>query len=414
MQVEIINIGDELLIGQVINSNAAKMGKMLIDGGFTTKRMITISDDESDILASIEQRLPDTKVVIFSGGLGPRRDDLTKNVLANCFDTELVFNQEAYDDIAQLFERRNFKVTETNKEQAYLPKDCLSLPNKVGTARGMWFEKDDLVVISLPGVPFEMIHLMEKQVMPRLIEKYQTKPLKYRTIMTIGIGESYLADMICSWEDALPKDMSLAYLPQYGSVRLRISCSDTNPDSSLQRINAEIDKVLPIIQDYVYGYDDITMQEVLGQILLENKATLATAESCTGGYISHLITSIAGSSAYFKGSIVAYANKVKEEQLNVDPQNITKYGAVSEEVVKQMAEGARRALHSDYAIATSGIAGPSGGTQEKPVGTVWIAVSSATKTVAIKHNLGDHRERVIERSAIIGMKMLRDLLLKEM
>lgn len=413
MQIEIINIGDELLIGQVINSNAAKMGKMLIDGGFTTKRMITISDDESDILASIEQRLPDTKVLIFSGGLGPTRDDLTKHVLANYFDTELVFNQEAYDDIAQLFKRRNFKVTETNKEQAYLPKDCLSLPNKVGTARGMWFEKDDLIVISLPGVPFEMIHLMEKQVMPRLIEKYQTKPLKYRTIMTIGIGESYLADMISSWEDALPEDMSLAYLPQYGSVRLRISCSDPNPDSSLQRINAEIDKVLPTIQEYVYGYDDITMQEVLGQMLLEKKATLTTAESCTGGHISYLVTSIPGSSAYFKGSIIAYANKVKEEQLKVDPQNITNFGAVSEEVVKQMAEGARRELQSDYAIATSGIAGPSGGTPEKPVGTVWIAVSSATETVAIKHNLGDHRERIIDRSAIIGMKMLRDLLLKE-
>lgn len=412
MQVEIINIGDELLIGQVINSNAAKMGKMLIDGGFTTRRMLTISDDEHDILASIEGRLPDTKVLIFSGGLGPTRDDLTKHVLAKYFNTELVFNQEAYDDMAALFERRNFKVTATNKAQAYLPKACISLPNKVGTARGMWFEKDDLVVISLPGVPFEMIHLMEKQVMPRLIEKYHTAPLQYRTIMTIGIGESFLSDIIRSWEDALPQDMSLAYLPQYGSVRLRISCSDTHPESSLQRINAEIAKVLPLIQDYVYGYDDITMQEVIGELLLTKHKTLATAESCTGGYISHLITSIPGSSAYFRGSIVAYANEVKQAQLGVNADDIAQHGAVSETVVKQMAQGIRRALHTDYAIATSGIAGPSGGSKEKPVGTVWIAVASEEKTIAVKYTLGDYRERVIERSATLGMKMLRDVLLK--
>ncbi len=412
MQSEIINIGDELLIGQVINSNAAKMGQMLIQGGFTTRRMITISDDKEDILASIENRLPDTKVLIFSGGLGPTRDDLTKNVLAEYFDTELVFNQEAYDDIVALFAQRNFKVTPTNQEQAYLPQDCITLPNKVGTARGMWFEKKDLIVISLPGVPFEMIHLMEEQVMPRLVAHFSTKPLHYRTMMTIGIGESFLADKIEAWELGLPQDMSLAYLPHYGAVRLRLSCTDPHPESSIKRINAELAKVVPLISEYIYGYDEESLQEVVGKLLLKRQQTLATAESCTGGYISHLITSVSGSSAYYKGSVIAYDNDVKKNLLEVSSDNLEQYGAVSEAVVKQMAEGARKILKTDFAIATSGIAGPEGGTDEKPVGTIWIAVATPDTCIAEKFQLGDHRGRNIERSATLGLNMLRKMLIQ--
>jgi nicotinamide-nucleotide amidase len=404
MQVEIINIGDELLIGQVINSNAARMGKALLDGGFTTRRMITISDNREDILSSIDQRLPGTQVLIFSGGLGPTRDDLTKNVLAE------YFNQDAYDAIVKIFSKRNLTITETNKEQAYLPKDCISLPNPVGTARGLWFEKDDLVLISLPGVPFELDALMETEVMPRLIEHYKTQPLYNKTIMTIGIGESFLSDLIQEWELALPQDISLAYLPQYGSVRLRLSCSNTHPKASLQLIDEQIAQLKPLISEYIYGYDEITLQEVVGALLIKKQATLATAESCTGGYISHLITSISGSSAYFKGSITAYANTVKVGQLGVNAQDIEDNGAVSEIVVTQMAEGARKNLTTDYAIATSGIAGPDGGTEEKPVGTIWIAVATPKGTIAEKFQLGDHRGRNIVRSATLGLNMLRKVM----
>ncbi len=411
MQVEIINIGDELLIGQVINSNAAKMGQMLIHGGFSTRRMITISDDKSDILASIDNRLPDTKVIIFSGGLGPTRDDLTKNTLAEYFNTELVFNQEAYDDLVILFNKMNLKITPTNEEQAYLPKNCISLPNAVGTARGMWFEKDDLVVISLPGVPHEMVHLMEKQVMPRLIQKFNTEPLNYRTVMTIGIGESFLADKISTWEDQLPSDMSLAYLPQFGTVRLRLSCSDKKADRSIARINAEIDKLVPIISENIYGYDETSLEEVIGQLLKEKGKTVSTAESCTGGYISHLITSISGSSEYYKGSIISYSNEIKTAKLNVPKNILDTHGAVSEEVVTLMAENARKNLNTDYAIAVSGIAGPDGGTEDKPVGTVWIAVASKDKTTTQKFRFGGNRKQNIERTSLISLNMLREILI---
>lgn len=407
MQVEIINIGDELLIGQVINSNAARMGKALLDGGFTTRRMITISDSKEDILSSIDMRLTNTKVLIFSGGLGPTRDDLTKNVLAEYFDTELVFNQEAYDEIETMFRKRKFKMTETNKEQAYLPEKCTSLPNPVGTARGMWFEKDDLIVISLPGVPFELNYLMEHQVMPRLIEHFQTEPLHNLTVMTMGIGESFLSDIIHDWEMALPKDISLAYLPEYGSVRLRMSCANTNPETSQLLLQKELATLQPLIKDYIYGYNDVSMSEVIGQLLEQKQYTLATAESCTGGYISHLITAIAGSSVYFKGSVVSYANEVKTAVLGVNSNDIEVYGAVSEQVVKQMAEGVKRNLNTDYAIATSGIAGPSGGSIAKPVGTVWVAIATPDKTVTECFNLGEHRGRNIERSAVMALNMLR-------
>lgn len=411
MQAEIVNIGDELLIGQVINSNAARMGQMLIQGGFSTRRMITISDNEADIISSIEDRLSDTKVIIISGGLGPTRDDLTKNVLADYFDTELVFNQEAYDDIEALFSKRNYKVTETNKEQAYLPQDCITLPNPVGSARGMWFEKDGLVVISLPGVPFELDELMEKEVMPRLVKHFNTSPLHYRTVMTIGIGESFLSDKIEAWELALPSHINVAYLPQYGSVRLRLSSSNTNSEEAQLQLNTELDKLIPQIEEYIYGYDDISLEEVVAQLLVDKKATLATAESCTGGNIAHLITAMPGSSVYFKGSVVAYANETKINILNVNAQDIDQNGAVSETVVKQMAQGARKALNTDYAIATSGIAGPTGGTPEKPVGTVWIAVATPSNTLAECFHLGEHRGRNIDRSTQLALNMLRQELI---
>lgn len=413
MQVEIINIGDELLIGQVVNTNAARMGKALFEGGFTTRRMITISDHKEDIIASIDQRLPDTKVLIFSGGLGPTRDDLTKNVLAEYFGTELVLNQDAYNDIKSMFEKRGYELTETNKEQAYLPKDCTTLPNPVGSARGMWFEKDDLVVISLPGVPSELDVLMEQQVMPRIIKHFNTQPLHHITIMTAGIGESFLSDIITKWEDELPADIGVAYLPQYGSVRLRITCTDPNSEASQLKLEEQYNKVRPLIEEYIYGLNDITIQESIGDLLRDKGLTVATAESCSGGYISHLITSIAGSSSYYKGSIISYANDVKMQQLNVSQEDLETYGAVSEQVVKQMAEGARKALHTDCAIATSGIAGPTGGTTDKPVGTIWVAIATPDNVSTHCFNFGDKRMANIERTSLFALNLLRKQLINQ-
>ncbi len=412
MQVEIINIGDELLIGQVINSNAARMGKALINGGFTTRRILTIADSKDDIINALDTRLPDTQVLIFSGGLGPTRDDLTKNTLAEYFKTELVFDQAAFEDMALFFKKRHLEVTETNCEQAYLPKNCISLPNSLGTAQGMWFEEEELIVIALPGVPFELDALMDQEVMPRLIKRFNTQPLHRRTVMTTGIGESFLADMIEEWEISLPEDMSLAYLPHNGGVRLRLSCRDKNSADSLRRLSEELSKLKPLIAEYIYAYDEISLQEVVGEMLAAGHMTLSTAESCTGGYISHLISSIAGSSVYFTGSVVAYANEVKVNQLNVNFDDIEKHGAVSETVVKQMAEGARHLLYTDYAIATSGIAGPGGGKPEKPIGTVWIAVAGPQGTVSQLLQLSEHRQRNIERTAISALNLLRKVLLQ--
>lgn len=412
MEAEIITIGDELLIGQVINSNSAMMGKMLQQIGIKSRRMVTVADSEEDIISAIDNRFPETKLIIFSGGIGPTRDDLTKETLCKYFETELVFNQEAYNDISKLFKNLGFEVTENNRLQAFLPKDFPSLPNKFGTARGMWFEKDDLVVVSLPGVPYELRGLMENEVLPRLEKHFQATPETYRTVMITGIGESFLSAKIAEWEDTLPKNMKLAYLPQPGIVRLRITSKNETVEASLKQINEKILKLSQIIPDLIYGYDEIMLEEKVGQLLQAKNLTLATAESCTGGYIGHLITSISGSSTYFQGGIISYSNQVKIEQLNVSPSNLEKFGAVSNEVVREMAEGARKNLKTDFAISTSGVAGPNGGTEEKPVGTVWIAVAGKEKTVSKKFNFGTNRERNIRKAALAGLNMLREELIE--
>ncbi len=371
---EIISIGDELLIGQVINTNSSWMAAELNKAGIKVNKISAIADDREEIIEAIKHAEKSADIILLTGGLGPTNDDITKNVLAEYFESDIIFHDPTYQHIISLFSKRNYKVTEVNKHQALLPEKCIPLFNKNGTAPGMWFDKDNKVIVSMPGVPFEMKGLMLDEVIPRLSGKYKLPAIYHKTIMTTGIGESMLAEHIDSWVSTLPKHIKLAYLPQPGIVRLRLSAFGADENKLKGEVDDYSDKLSLLIPKIIFGYNDISLEEVIGLLLKNNEATLSTAESCTGGYIAHLITSISGSSNYFKGSIVSYDNDVKVNQLGVNPHDIENYGAVSQQVAEQMAIGGRELLVTDYCIATSGIAGPDGGTEDKPVGTVWIAL----------------------------------------
>lgn len=405
IQAEIISIGDELLIGQVINTNASWIASELNKNGINVSRITVISDDEEDIYISIKESKAD--IIITTGGLGPTNDDITKDVLAKIYNSSLVFHKPTYEHIVELFGLRNYPLTEVNRNQALIPDSCIPLSNINGTAPGMWFEKDNRVVVSLPGVPFEMKTLIVDEVIPRLKEHFKLNAIYHYTVMTTAVGESMLAEMISSWENQLPKDIKLAYLPQPGIVRLRLSTSDKDISSAKSKIDKQVSALKDIIPDIIFGYNDQKLEEVVGGMLLNSNFTVSTAESCTGGYIAHLITSIAGSSAYYKGSVVSYSNDVKVDELNVRASDIQNYGAVSKQVVEQMAVGVREKMKTDYSIATSGVAGPDGGTKEKPVGTIWVAVATPEKVVSKMFLLGEHRGRNIRKSALLGLNMLR-------
>lgn len=412
--VEIINIGDELLIGQVVNTNASWMGQILSVNGFEVKRISSVPDNGYAIKQALEYAQNDVNIVLMSGGLGPTKDDITKKVLADYFESDFYFNEEAYQHIQDLFASRGFKISEVNKNQAQLPMKAKAIPNRNGTAYGMWFERNGLVVISMPGVPFEMKTMMEKEVIPRLIEKFHPPKYYQKTIMTTGVGESMLAEMIEEEEDSLPESIKLAYLPRPGLVRLRLSTRGQDEQEVRDVIHNYVDKMVAKLgSKIVYGYDDQSLEEAVAQLLVKQKLTVATAESCTGGHIAQMLTSIPGSSQYFLGGVVSYSNEAKMELLGVDAENIDKYGAVSEEVVRQMAEGARFKFHTDYAMATSGIAGPDGGTPEKPVGYTWIAVAGPEGTFAKAYQFGEHRGRNITRSALTALNLLRIMILKD-
>ncbi|MEI6748101.1 MAG: competence/damage-inducible protein A [Bacteroidales bacterium] len=406
MKAEIITIGDELLIGQVVDTNSAWMADQLNLLGINIHQITSISDSREHILSTLNEATLRADIILITGGLGPTNDDITKQTLSEYFDSPLVFNEGAYKQIEQLFGQRGFPVTPLNRLQAMLPGSCTPLPNECGTAAGMWFEKDNTIYISMPGVPFEMKSIMTQEVLPRLAS-LNNEVIVHKTILTQGVGESFLAATIADWENRLPAHIKLAYLPQPGLVRLRLSASGSDFDklhSQISQITLELANLIP---EYIFGYDNDTLEEVIGKQLLSLKLTLATAESCTGGYTAHLITSISGSSEYFKGSIVAYSNEIKENLLGVKHDTIVKSGAVSEETVKEMAVGARIKLDTYCAIAISGIAGPSGGTDEKPVGTTWIAISSPAGLVAEKFLLGEHRGRNIRKAGIAALNMLR-------
>ena len=411
-KAEIISIGDELLIGQVVNTNASWMAEQLSDSGIYLQRIVTIADEPKALSDALSDAISRTQFVLLTGGLGPTADDVTKPALCSFFDTRLVFHEPTLKHVEALFKRRNFPLTDRNRQQAWLPEACTPLTNSVGTAPGMWFEKEGSVIVSLPGVPFEMKTLMEEEVLPRFKALFSEMHYLRKTIMTSGVGESFLADQIKDWENALPNFLKLAYLPQPGIVRLRLSGRHADLDFLQKSLKTETEKLHKLIPHLIYGYDDELLEQVIGRLLIEKNASLSTAESCTGGYIAHLITSIAGSSAYFKGSIVAYYNQVKENQLEVSATSLEKHGAVSQEVVEQMALGIRTKMNTTYALATSGIAGPDGGTAEKPVGTIWIALAGPDFVKSKLFHFGEHRGRNIRRSALTALEILRQELIR--
>ena len=407
MNIEIVTIGNELLIGQILDRNSHWMAQKLSEIGLNIIRITSIPDEKEDVIESIQQSFARAQLVLMTGGLGPTKDDITKKTLCDFFHTRLIFNEKVYADIEQFFRKRGIAVSEINRSQAELPENCEPIHNAYGTAPGMWFKKDEKILVSMPGVPYEMKAMMENHVIPRLKNEFQLPVLYKKTILTTGIPESVLSDLIEDWENDLPKNIKIAYLPSPAIVRLRISGRGDYIENIKQKVENKIDELKKIIHPYIFGYDDDKLEEILGKMLLERKKTLSTAESCTGGNIAKMITSVSGSSAYFKGAVVAYSNEIKEKQLHVDHETIMQQGAVSEEVVKTMARNMTAIYKTDYSIAVSGIDGPTGGTPDKPIGTVWIAISDGHNTLAKKYQLGDNRERNIFKSSVIGLNMLR-------
>ena len=406
MNVSIINIGDELLIGQVVNTNATTMSKMLIAAGMDIKETTVIADDRDSITNTLTRCLETSDAVLITGGLGPTKDDVTKKVLCEFFDSKLIESQEALDNIKRIFAARGYELTPINRQQAWVPECCTMINNVLGTAPCMWFERDGKVVVSMPGVPFEMENLMKTEVVARLQEHFATGHIINKNILVQGIGESFLSDLIEQWELSLPDTIRLAYLPQAGMVKLRLTARGKDIDLLNNQIANAINQLYPIAGQYIVGEDCETLAELVHKTMIANGKTLATAESCTGGAIACRLTALSGASAYFRGGVVAYSNEVKECILGVNPDTLKQYGAVSEETVREMVEGVRTRLGSDYAVATTGIAGPTGGTPDKPVGTVWIAVAGPTGIETRLKKFGDDRQRTIDRTCNEAFSML--------
>ncbi len=405
--IDIISIGDELLIGQVVNTNSSWIGNKLNSVSLPINRIITIADTANAISDTLTDCLKSSKVVLITGGLGPTQDDLTKATILNFFDSKLVLNKEVLAHVESFFTKRGRVLTESNRLQAMVPDKCEIVKNNQGTAPGMHFVKEGTHFVFMPGVPFEMKHIMQEWVIPYFSKLCSVKPKVQKTVLTSGMGESFLADTISEWENNLPENTSLAYLPSPGRVRLRISVSADNLKTAKKQLQKHIDDLLNIIPDLVYGYDDDLMEALIGKLCIKKGKTISTAESCTGGMIAQKLTSIAGSSKYYKGSIVAYANEIKSNILNIDSSIIEKHGAVSEQVARLMAENVKRIMNTDIAIATTGIAGPDGGTEDKPIGTVWIALATNEQTIAKKYQFGNQRERNTNWAVQTALNILR-------
>ncbi|MBO4575003.1 MAG: competence/damage-inducible protein A [Bacteroidales bacterium] len=406
VKAKLISIGDELLIGQVVNTNAAWLGNILTTNGIEVISTLTIGDGEQDIVEALDA-CSDVDIIVMTGGLGPTADDITKPTLCKYFNTELEFCQDAYDNVMSIFTKRGYQMTERNRGQAYIPKSCTYIPNRYGTAPCMWFEKGKSVFISMPGVPFEMKNVFEQEILPKLLKHFKITPYINKVVMTTGVGESFLADKIKDWEDSLPGFLSLAYLPQYGMVRLRLEGRHPDREFLQKTIDEKIHQLQSLIGEFIFGYDEKPIAEVVLEKLKAAGATLSSAESCTGGTIAKLITAIPGSSDVFKGTVVSYATEVKEILLGVKHEDVAKYTVVSQQVAEQMATGVRSLLKTDYAVATTGVAGPGGGTDENPVGTVWIAVAGPKGVVSKRCNFGNDRGNNIERASITALEMLR-------
>lgn len=410
MQVEIISIGDELLIGQTVNTNASWMGAELSRRGAFVSRVVTISDKADSIRSAIDEGLKNADVVLVTGGLGPTKDDITKKVITDYFEDELYIHEETLELVKGFFRRRNRPMLDVNIQQAAVPGKCTVLTNRQGTAPGMWLEKDGRILISLPGVPYEMKGIMEQEVFPRFEQLFGLRKFYSKTANIQGVGESYIADRMADWEDDLrSKGLELAYLPSPGVVRLRITSHNGEQDATLiDDYFRELELAYP---NNFYGYGETTLTEVVGKLLKDNHATVATAESCTGGALAAELVSIAGSSAYFRGGFLTYTNELKNKILGVQNEHFHTVGAVSEEVVKEMAIGGRDKLKVDYCVSLSGIAGPGGATEEKPVGTVWIGIASPKRVVANKFLFEENRERNIHRSVLAALNFLRNEIL---
>ncbi len=404
---EIITIGDEILYGQITDTNTQWISAELSKIGIKTIRKSSVGDSEEEILKILSEAEGRADIILITGGLGPTKDDITKKTMCIFFEDELEINEHALKFLTDFFEKRNRPLTEINRLQAAIPKKCTYLPNKTGTAPGMWFNKNGKIFVSMPGVPTEMKYLMSYEVIPKILETTDTPVIHHQVIRTIGIGESFLADLIKDWEEALPSNIRLAYLPSFGQVRLRLTAMGQSQNQIIEEVNQQVALLLPQIREYVYAMADEDLEVSLGKILKANNLTIGTAESCTGGHISHLITKVPGSSAYFMGGIVSYDNAVKTNVLGVKEVTLQDFGAVSLETVKEMAEGARRLLGTDYAIATSGIAGPDGGTEEKPVGTICIACASKNKTITKRFQMMNQRETNIVYGSTLALNMLR-------
>jgi len=413
MKAAIITIGDELLIGQTVDTNSAWMGAELSRSGFDVYRITSVHDRREDILNILNEAQGKTDVVLITGGLGPTSDDITKPTLCEFFNTRLVVNTEVFSLIEGMMQRRNFSMNENNRRQAEVPESCKVLKNAVGTAPGMWFEKDGTIFISMPGVPHEMKYIMTEHVLPELNRRFTSQVIIHRNIMTYGTFEAKLAEILTEFEDGLPGNIKLAYLPASGVIKLRLTATGTDRESLSDKINVQVAKLYKIIPEFIYGENEESLEAVIGKLLKEKNKTVCTAESCTGGEIAHLITSIPGSSAYYSGSVVAYANSIKVRLLGVRENHIETDGAVSETVVREMAEGAKRLFNTDFALAVSGIAGPDGGTETKPVGTLWIAVSSSKGTVTEKRVFGIDRGTNIKRFSLAALNLLRKQIIND-
>ncbi|MBN1158391.1 MAG: competence/damage-inducible protein A [Bacteroidales bacterium] len=407
MNAEIITIGDEILTGKVINTNAAFLSQELDKLGITVVRITTVSDTSHSILSSLEEASSRADLVITTGGLGPTTDDVTKYSMAEYFHSKMSINPEVLEQIKIFIRARGGNVNDKNKGQAMLPENCEVLPNRSGTAQGMWFSKNNVNYVALPGVPYEMSEIFLNELAPRLKERYILPFIHHEMVLTSGISESAMAMQIGAWEAGLPSNIRLAYLPSPGILRLRLSGTDNNPEKLTDDMQTALRSLEAIIGSYIFGYNEERLEEITGDLLRHKGYTLALAESCTGGKISELITSVPGASDYFIGSIIAYANEIKTDQLGVSPDTLRTYGAVSREVAHEMATGVLKRLGSDYSIAVTGIAGPAGGTDRKPVGTTWIAVASGKRITSRIYHFGEHRGRNIQKASIAALFMLK-------
>ncbi len=414
VKAEIITIGDEILYGQILDTNTQWISLELDKLGIKTVRKSSVGDQKSEILQILTEAEQRADVVFITGGLGPTKDDLTKKILAEYFGCELAIHPGALQDVTEFFAKRGRELSDINRDQALLPTKAEFIRNSQGTAPGMWFNEKGVIWVSMPGVPFEMKNIMEQEVLPRLVSHFQTPIIYHKVIKTVGIGESYLSDLIESWELQLPEHIKLAYLPSLGIVKLRLTALGDDISRLQEEVEVELQKVKPLIQSFIFGYEKEELAEVVGRLLMDEHATLSVAESCTGGHLAHQFTQNPGSSAYFIGGILSYANQVKIDQLGVSDELLASDGAVSEACIQAMAQGVQKRLGTTYALATSGIAGPDGGTEEKPVGTVWVALAHPTGVITRKLTLGGTRMQNIYLSSLACVNLLRKYLLNDL